>query len=117
MIRDDIEMKNSIKARIANPRQRGKSKISSLVDKSNDLEAAAREAVEMRNTIRTTTREAMKDVDIADFLNTKEVNRTFDDLYTEKSNLFTNQNEIYNAIIESSMKGRGIVDELFKIPK
>jgi hypothetical protein len=43
--------------------------------------------------------------------------KTFDVLYSEKSKLFTNQDDIYNAIIESSMKGRGVVDELFKIPK
>jgi hypothetical protein len=94
-----------------------KSQISTLVNRSNGLEAAAREAVEMRNTIRTNTRTSMKDVDIADFLNTKEANKTFDVLYSEKSKLFTNQDDIYNAIIESSMKGRGVVDELFKIPK
>ena len=59
----------------------------------------------------------MKDVDIADFLNTIEPNKTFDGIYSEKSKLFSNQNDIYNAIIESSMKGRGVVDELYKIPK
>lgn len=59
----------------------------------------------------------MIDTDIADFLNTKEINKTFDYLYFDKSKLFTNQDDIYNAIIESSMKGRGAVDILSKIPK
>jgi hypothetical protein len=94
-----------------------KSQISTLVNRSNGLEAAAIEAVEMRNTIRTTTRKSMKDVDIADFLNTKESNKTFETMYKEKSALFTNLDDIYNAIIESSMKGRDGVDLLFKIPK
>lgn len=88
-----------------------------MVNHSNGLEAAAREAVEMRNTIRTTARNVMQDVDIADFLNSKEVNKTFEQLYSEKSVLFTNQNDIYNSIIESSMKGRGFVDQLYKIPQ
>jgi hypothetical protein len=94
-----------------------KSQISTLINRSKGLEAAAREAVEMRNTIRATTRNAMKDTDIADFLNTKETNKTFESLYSDKSKLFSNSDDIYNAIIESSMKGRDIVDGLFKIPK
>jgi hypothetical protein len=87
-----------------------KSKISSLVDKSKGLESAAKEALEMRNTIRTTTRQSMIDTDIADFLNTKEVNMTW-------TQAMTKYNGNYNEIINASMRGRGLIDELFKIPK
>jgi hypothetical protein len=94
-----------------------KSQISATVNRSKGLEAAAREAVEMRNTIRTTARTSMKDSDIADFLNSKEANKTFEIMYKEKSASFSNQDDIYSAIIESSMKGRDGVDVLYKIPK
>jgi len=73
-------------------------------------EAAAREAVGMRNTIRTTTRTSMKDVDIADFLNSIEMNMTWDEAFVKYGG-------DYEKIIEGSMRGRGVVDELFKIPK
>lgn len=55
--------------------------------------------------------------DAEEFLNSKEVNKTFEQLYSEKSVLFTNQDDIYNSIIESSMKGRGLVDQLYKTPQ
>ena len=87
-----------------------KSQISILVNRSNGLEAAAREAVEMRNTIRTTTRTSMKDVDMADFLNIKGKNMTWDEAFIKYGG-------DYEKIIEGSMRGRGAIDELFKIPK
>jgi hypothetical protein len=87
-----------------------KSQISTSVNRSNGLEAAAREALEMRNTIRTTTRQSMKDTDIADFLNTKEVNMTWEDAMSK-------YNGNYEEIIQASMRGRGVVDILFQIPK
>jgi len=67
-------------------------------------------AVQMRNTIRTTTRTSMKDVEIADFLNTKEVNKTWDEA-------FLKYNGEYEKIIDASMRGRGVVDVLLQIPK
>jgi hypothetical protein len=87
-----------------------KSQISTLVNRSNGLEAAAREALEMRNTIRTTTRNSMKDTDIANFLNTKEVNMTWEEAMSK-------YNSNYEEIIQASMRGRGVVDVLFQIPK
>lgn len=87
-----------------------KSQISTLVNRSNGLEAAAREALEMRNTIRTTTRNSMKDTDIANFLNTKEVNMTWEEAMSK-------YNGNYEEIIQASMRGRGVVDVLFQIPK
>jgi hypothetical protein len=87
-----------------------KSQISTLVNRSNGLEAAAKEALEMRNTIRTTTRNSMKDTDIANFLNTKEVNMTWEEAMSK-------YNGNYEEIIQASMRGRGVVDVLFQIPK
>jgi hypothetical protein len=80
------------------------------VNRSNGLEAAAKEALEMRNTIRTTTRNSMKDTDIANFLNTKEVNMTWEEAMSK-------YNGNYEEIIQASMRGRGVVDVLFQIPK
>lgn len=94
-----------------------KSKIGSSIDYSIDLETAAREAVDLRNAIRINARDCMIDTDIAGFLKTKEVNKTFHDLYVEKAALYTTPDEIFQAIIASSMKGREGVDILFKIPK
>jgi hypothetical protein len=74
------------------------------------IECAAGEALEMRNSIRTTTRQSMRDTDIADFLNTKEVNMTWEDAMSK-------YNGNYEEIIQASMRGRGIVDVLFQIPK
>lgn len=64
----------------------------------------------MRNNIRTTTRLSMKDNDIADFLNEKELNLTWEDAMNK-------YNGDYQEIINASMRGRGSVDILFKIPK
>jgi hypothetical protein len=52
----------------------------------------------------------MKDTDIADFLNTKEVNMTWEDAISK-------YNGDFEEIIQASMRGRGLVDVLFKIPK
>jgi hypothetical protein len=87
-----------------------KSLIGSKVDRSKGLESAAREALSRRNLIRTKARTAMKDTDIADFLNAKELNMTWEQAYAK----YTGD---YEAIIGASMRGRGGVDVLFKIPK
>jgi len=52
----------------------------------------------------------MKDNDIADFLNEKELNLTWEDAMNK-------YNGDYQEIINASMRGRGSVDILFKIPK
>lgn len=87
-----------------------KSLIGSLVDRSQGPEQAARNALNMRNEIRTKARLSMKDTDIADFLNEKELNMTWEQAFEKyKGN--------YEDIISASMRGRGGVDTLFKIPK
>jgi hypothetical protein len=87
-----------------------KSLIGKQVDRSKGLEQAAINAFKRRNEIRTTARFAMRDTDIADFLNKKEVNWTWKQIFKKnKGN--------YEEIINSSMRGRTAVDLLFKIPK
>jgi hypothetical protein len=87
-----------------------KSLIGKQVDRSKGLEQAAINAFKRRNEIRTKARFAMRDTDIADFLNKKEVNLTWKQVFKKnKGN--------YEEIILSSMRGRGAVDLLFKIPK
>ena len=51
----------------------------------------------------------MKDVDISEFLNSKEANRTWQQVYDYYGG-------DYNKIIEGSMKGRDFVDNIFKLP-
>ncbi len=87
-----------------------KSLIGKQVDRSKGVEQAARNAFNRRNEIRTKARLLMKDTDIADFLNKKEVNLTWKQVFKKnKGN--------YEEIILSSMRGRSAVDLLFKIPK
>jgi hypothetical protein len=87
-----------------------KANIKDMVDKTKSLEEQAKQAFNMRNEIRTKAREIMKDKDIADFLNSKETNMSWEQaLEKYKDN--------YNDIIDGSMKGRLGVDNLFKLPK
>ncbi|MDR2992794.1 MAG: hypothetical protein LBV11_03015 [Bacillus cereus] len=51
----------------------------------------------------------MKDTDIAGFLNQKEPNRTWNELYDYYKG-------DYNKIIDGSMSGRYAVDNIFQIP-
>lgn len=86
-----------------------KAKIKDLLDKTKPLEQQAKQAFNMRNEIRMNARNAMKDADIAEFLNTKEINMTWEAVYSHYRG-------DYNKIIEGSMKGRSDVDQFFKIP-
>lgn len=87
-----------------------KSLIGKQVDRSKGLEKAALSAFKRRNEIRTLARFAMRDTDIADFLNKKEVNLTWEQVFMKnKGN--------YEEIINSAMRGRTSIDLLFKIPK
>jgi hypothetical protein len=58
----------------------------------------------------------MKDTDIADFLDTKELNMTWDDAVRGKVEKGFSGDDIYREIISSSMKGRPTIDDIFKIP-
>lgn len=82
----------------------------------------AREAVEMRNTIRTTARNYMQDRKLAEYLQQNEVNQVWESFIkkTEDKLLkqgvdISNKNIIWNEIIDNSMHGREDVDKLFKL--
>jgi hypothetical protein len=70
----------------------------------------------MRNEIRSGARQAMKDSDIADYLDAKELNKTWEQLLQEKIDKGFTGDAIYQEIISSSMKGRQTLDNVFKIP-
>ncbi|RRJ86689.1 hypothetical protein EG240_15890 [Paenimyroides tangerinum] len=93
-----------------------KANIENMIDKTQTLESQAKQAVNMRNEIRSGARQAMKDSDIADYLDTKELNKTWEQLVQEKIDKGFIGNAIYEEIISSSMKGRPTVDNVFKIP-
>ena len=86
-----------------------KAKISELIDKTQTLENQAKQALSLRNEIRTTTRQAMKDNDIAHYLDAKELNMTWEAAINKYGS-------DYNEIIQASMRGRGWLNDLFKIP-
>lgn len=93
-----------------------KAKIGDLVDKTKSFELQAREAFTMRNDIGTGARRAMKDEDIANFLDSGEPNITWEQAVQSKINKGLSGDDIYKDIISSSMKGRPTVDNVFKIP-
>lgn len=63
----------------------------------------------MRNEIRSGARQGMKDSDTADFLDSKELNMTWEDALKKYGT-------DYNEIIQASMRGRGFLNNFFKIP-
>ena len=93
-----------------------KAMISSKINYSKGLENAAKEAFEMRNTIRTTARQIMKDGDWAQFLEQSEQNMTWADVVKRYSDRGFSNDALWQEIINASMKGRLRVDELYKIP-
>ncbi len=86
-----------------------KAKIGDLIDKTQTLENQAKQALNLRNEIRSGARQGMKDSDIADFLDSKELNMTWEQATIK-------YNGDYDKIIEASMRGRPTVDNVFKIP-
>ncbi|MCL2327691.1 MAG: hypothetical protein FWC39_04165 [Bacteroidetes bacterium] len=94
-----------------------KATIKDMLDKTKSLEEQAIQAFTMRNEIKTTTRDIMKDRDIADFLNKSEPNKTWEDIVTNTTvNKGLSGNAVWEEIIESSMRGRAAVDTIFQIP-
>jgi len=86
-----------------------KAKIGDMIDKTQTLENQAKQALNMRNEIRSGARQSMKDTDIADYLDAKELNLTWDGALSKYGT-------DYNEIIQASMRGRGMLNDLFKIP-
>lgn len=87
--------------------------IGSKLDYSKPLEEVARDAFNMRNSLRTTARESMADTEWANHLMSQERNKTFEELVREGTERGLSGDALWNKIIESSMKSRGWLDSLF----
>ena len=87
--------------------------IESRLDYSKPLEEVAKQAFEMRNKIRTQARMSMSDTKWSQYLLEKEPNRTFDGLVEryKKKGIFGD--DLWREIIQSSMRSRDEVDNLF----
>lgn len=89
--------------------------IGSRLDYSKPLEEVARDAFNMRNSLRTTAREAMTDTEWSKYLMSQERNKTFEQLVEENMGKGLSGDALWNKIIESSMKSRDYVDKLFDL--
>ncbi|WP_459477392.1 hypothetical protein [Clostridium saccharoperbutylacetonicum] len=89
--------------------------IGSKLDYSKALEEVARDAFEMRNTIRTQARESMLDQDWAEFLMQNEKNITFEQLVKRNMDKGLSGDALWNKIIQSSMSSRDSVNSLFQL--
>ncbi len=82
-----------------------------LIDEGRSPEDIARTMYEMRRTIRTWTRELMSNRPLADYLNEKESNPTFEQLVEKNRSKGLEGDDIYRAIIDSSTRSRGSVND------
>ena len=89
--------------------------IGSKLDYSKPLEEVARDAFNMRNSLRTTAREAMTDTEWSKYLMSQERNKPFEQLVEENMGKGLSGDALWNKIIESSMKSRDYVDKLFDL--
>ena len=89
--------------------------IGERLDNSQPLESMARQAFEMRNRIRTQARNAMQDVGWARNLFSSQRNLTFEQLIKKYQKQGYSGNELWQEIINASMRSRNKVDSLFGI--
>src|SRR5262249_51827891 len=85
-------------------------RIPSLLDKTQPLESQARQAFELRNSLRTRARELMSDRDYAAFLERTEPNATWDQIVAKYSSQYSGD-ELWTKIIESSQRSRQSVNK------
>lgn len=89
-------------------------KIPSLIDKSQSLEAQARQACALRNQNRTNTRDLMKDQEKRKELDIKEPNKTFEELLNYKMDKkHLNREEAMKDIIGTATKTRSSVNKKY----
>jgi hypothetical protein len=92
--------------------------IASRLDSSQPLEQVARQAVAIRNELRTTTRNSMADREMAEHLERIEVNLTWEQLYKDAIlDKKMSPDKAYEYIITKSMRSRSAVDRCFKFIK
>ena len=89
--------------------------IGSKLDYSKPLEEVAKDAFEMRNTIRTQARVSMSDQAWAEYLMQNEKNMTFEQLAKRNIDKGLTGDELWNKIIQSSMSSRDSVNSLFQL--
>ena len=87
--------------------------IESRLDRNQSIEQVARQAFEMRNSIRTQARESMKDAAWSNHLFSTQKNVTFEMLVEKYSRLGFSGNDLWNEIIKASMRSRSSIDTLF----
>ncbi|MDR6553768.1 hypothetical protein [Paenibacillus qinlingensis] len=90
-------------------------KISSKLDYSQSLENVARQAFNLRNSLRTSARDSMSDRVWADFLMSVESNMSWEDMVTYQIKKGLVGDRIFQSIINSSMRSRDSVDSMFKL--
>lgn len=85
------------------------------MDFNKQLEQVARDACDMKNSIHRTARDLMNEQYIAQFLDDLEPMATFEGLVEKCTGpkFGLRGDAFWNRIIDSSMKGRGLVDILF----
>ncbi len=85
-------------------------RIPSLIDRSLPLESQAQQAFEMRNALRTQSRDLMADRGLAESLNRTDPNMTWSQIVDKYSSRYSGD-ELWNKIIESSTKSRQSVNQ------
>jgi len=87
--------------------------IPNKIDKSLPLEGQAKQASELRNQIRTDTRTAMKDQDLAKKLFAERPNQPFESYVKKYSAPGRSMDDVYRKIIEKSQQSDPTVDKIF----
>jgi len=87
--------------------------IGSKLNYSKPLEEVARDAVNMRNTLRTNAREAMADNEWSNFLMSREKNKTFEEIVEKYRKQGVLGDDLWRKIIEKSMESRDSVNSLY----
>ena len=87
--------------------------IPSMLDRSSSVEVQARQAFDIRNSLRSGARDLMSDQKTANYLRMNEPNLTFEELVSIKS-VNNSGDDIWKSIIESSQKSRTKVNAQFQ---
>jgi RHS repeat-associated protein len=87
--------------------------IPNQLDTTKSFEYQAKQAFEIRNDLRSSARELMADQKTANILRANEPNLTWDELTTIKQMKYSNKDDLWNSIINSSQKSRESVNSKF----
>jgi filamentous hemagglutinin len=86
-------------------------RIPELIDSTAPLEQQAQQAFELRNTLRSATRDAMADQKTADMLRATNPNLTWEEVVRKYSTKYPNNEDVWKQIIEASQRSRASVNE------